>query len=136
MFTRVEAAGGIVRNANGEYLFIKRFGIWDLPKGKLHRKEPASAGALREVTEETGLANLTLTRQLQSTYHIYTDRKGKEVLKETFWFEMWCEEDQKLVPQLEEDITEVKWFAADELHIPVQNTYASLRQLLDDYLRV
>jgi 8-oxo-dGTP pyrophosphatase MutT (NUDIX family) len=135
IFTRVEAAGGIVRNANREYLFIKRLGIWDLPKGKLHKKESAPDGALREVTEETGLSNLTLTRQLQSTYHIYTDRKGREVLKETFWFEMRCNEDQKLVPQLEEDITEVKWFGADELNIPVQNTYASLRQLLEAYLQ-
>ena len=134
IFTRVEAAGGIVRNAKEEYLFIKRLGFWDLPKGKLHKKEPAAECALREVTEETGLKNLTLSRQLQSTYHIYTDRKGKEILKETYWFEMRCNEDQELIPQLEEDITEVKWFAADELNIPLENTYASLRLLLSGYL--
>jgi len=135
MFTRVEAAGGIVRNKKGEYLFIKRLGVWDLPKGKLHKKESIQEGALREVTEETGLSSLTITKQLLSTFHIYTDRKGREILKETYWFEMMCQEEQQLVPQLEEDITEVKWFNADELNIPLQNTYASLRQLLNSYLQ-
>jgi ADP-ribose pyrophosphatase YjhB (NUDIX family) len=134
LFTRIEAAGGIVRNQEEEYLFIKRLGVWDLPKGKLHKKENIQDGALREVTEETGLTNLEIKKQLPSTYHIYTDRKGNEVLKETYWFEMLCKEDQTLVPQLEEDITEVKWFNAGELNIPIQDTYASLRQLLESYL--
>ncbi len=135
-FKRIKAAGGIVRNQNEEYLFIKRLGFWDLPKGKLHKKEPARNGALREVTEETGLNNLTITKQLPSTFHIYTDRKGREILKETYWFEMGCSDDQKPVPQIEEDITEVKWFKYKDLNIPLQNTYASLRQLLKNYLQV
>lgn len=135
MFTRIEAAGGIVRNQKTEYLFIKRLGIWDLPKGKLHKGEPIQDGALREVTEETGLTNLKITQQLPSTFHIYTDRKGREILKETYWFEMMCTKEQQLVPQLEEDITEVKWFQPSELRIATQNTYASLRQLLESYLK-
>ncbi len=135
MFKRIEAAGGIVRNQHKEYLFIKRLGFWDLPKGKLYKKEAIRDGALREVTEETGLTNLIITKQLPSTCHIYTDRKGKEVLKETYWFEMFSKEDQMLVPQLEEDITEVKWFSSGDLNIPLQNTYASLRQLLESYLK-
>ena len=135
MFSRIEAAGGIVRNQKKEYLFIKRLGVWDLPKGKLHKGEPVQDGALREVTEETGLTNLAIAKQLPSTNHIYTDRKGREILKETYWFEMMSYEDQLLVPQLEEDITEVKWFTAGELDIPLQNTYASLRQLLESYLK-
>ena len=136
MFTRIEAAGGIVRNEKQEYLFIKRLGVWDLPKGKLYKNEHIEHGALREVKEETGLTNLTISKQLPSTFHIYTDRKGKEIVKETFWFEMMCNGSQNLVPQLEEDITEVRWFAADDLNIPVQNTYASLRSLLESYLQL
>lgn len=136
MFTRIEAGGGIVRNLKQEYLFIKRLGKWDLPKGKLHKNEAPMEGALREVMEETGLTSLSVTKPLPSTFHIYTDRKGKEILKETYWFEMICSEDQLLVPQLEEDITEVRWFAPAELHIPVQNTHASLQHLLEQYLTV
>ena len=135
MFTRIEAAGGIVRSLDNEFLFIKRLGKWDLPKGKLNKKETAQKGAIREVTEETGLADLSITKALTSTYHIYTDRKGREVLKETFWFEMTCERNQILIPQTEEDITEVRWFSADELYIPLLNTYASLKNLLEHYLK-
>ena len=134
LFSRIEAAGGIVRNHSGDFLFIKRLSVWDLPKGKLHKKERIQNGALREVTEETGLTGLKITKQLPSTYHIYTDRKGVEVLKETFWFEMLCKQQQDLVPQFEEDITEVRWFSENELNIPFQSTYASLRHLLESYL--
>jgi len=133
MFSPISAAGGIVRNSNNEYLFIKRLGIWDLPKGKLYPAERIEDGALREVMEETGLSNLTITAKLPSTYHIYTDRKGKEILKETFWFEMMGSKDEKLIPQLEEDITEARWFEINELTIPLQNTYSSLKNLLESY---
>lgn len=134
MFIRIEAAGGIVRNRRGEYLFIKRLGMWDLPKGKLHQKESVQDGALREVSEETGLTGLSITKKLPSSFHIYTDRKGREVLKETYWFEIFCAGNQKLIPQTEEDITEVKWFQESDLKIPIQNTYASLRHLLESFL--
>ncbi len=135
MFYRIEAAGGIVRNREGDYLFIKRLGVWDLPKGKLDNNESARKGALREVTEETGLNDLRISKQLFSTYHIYTDREGTEILKETYWFEMMNNTPQPLVPQLDEDITEVRWFRKDELEIPLKNTYASLQNLLEEYLK-
>ena len=132
-FKKIEAAGGIVRNADQEYLFIKRLGVWDLPKGKLHKNEFIQECALREVREETGLQGLAITQQLPSTFHIYTDRHGHEVLKETYWFEMMCHQSQTLVPQTEEDIAEVKWFSAADLGIPMGNTYASLRHLWKQY---
>ncbi len=134
LFKRIEAAGGIVRNHLGEYLFIKRLGVWDLPKGKLHKSELVHEGALREVREETGLKGLSITKQLPSSFHIYTDRHGRAVLKETYWFEMLCQEPQPLVPQTEEDITEEKWFTKAELSIPIRNTYASLQQLWKAYM--
>jgi 8-oxo-dGTP pyrophosphatase MutT (NUDIX family) len=111
-------------------------GKWDLPKGKLHKAESKRDGALREVTEETGLISLFITKQLPSTFHISTDREGNEILKETYWFEMMCNEDQNLVPQFEEDITDVKWFSTADVDIPVQNTYASLRYLLKSYFQL
>src|SRR3546814_1559982 len=36
----IEAAGGLVRNQQGQYLFIFRHGKWDLPKGR--SEEPTS----------------------------------------------------------------------------------------------
>jgi len=134
LFKRVEAAGGLVKNEKDEFLFIMRLGKWDLPKGKLHKKESIPDGALREVTEETGLTGIEISGKLPSTFHIYTDRKGREILKETFWFRMRCSGNQKLVPQTEEDITEVRWFTENELFIPLQNTYASIHSLMEQCL--
>jgi hypothetical protein len=48
---------------------------------------------------------------------------------------MECPFAQPLLPQYEEDITEVKWFSAAELNVPMQHTYASLKHLLANYFR-
>src|ERR1700759_4462521 len=37
--TVIKAAGGMVRNDDGNYLFIFRNGKWDLPKGKVEKDE-------------------------------------------------------------------------------------------------
>lgn len=134
LFKFIIAAGGIIRNTEGKLLFIKRWGIWDLPKGKLHKNETVSAAALREVTEETGVKNLSISASLPSTYHIYTDAKGREILKETKWFEMQCNGEQDFTPQIEEDITEVKWFDMSQIEDVLDNTYASIHDLLQKYL--
>ena len=51
-FTEVDAAGGLVRDMNGQYLLILRNGIWDLPKGKREKGEDVAQTAVREVMEE------------------------------------------------------------------------------------
>lgn len=133
LFVQVKAAGGLVKNGQTQFLFIKRFGKWDLPKGKLHENETVAEGALREVLEETGIKKLQIIKQLPSTFHIYTDFSGKETLKETFWFEMLNPIEENLIPQLEEDITEVRWFQQSEIQLPVNETYESLKPLLKEY---
>src|SRR5262245_43144571 len=57
-FHLIEAAGGIVQNDKKELLFIHRLGKWDLPKGKIEKKESPETCAVREVEEETGVTNL------------------------------------------------------------------------------
>ena len=54
-FRYIEAAGGFIKNEEGENLFIFRREKWDLPKGKLELGETPEVAALREVSEETGL---------------------------------------------------------------------------------
>jgi len=133
LFHRVKAAGGIVRNLKGDCLFIKRHGLWDLPKGKLEKGESHEAGAIREVQEETGLQQLEITNQADTTLHIYTDMKGSFILKETFWYEMLHKGEETPVPQQEEDITEVRWFRMNEVDEACNNTYRSLREMLVAY---
>ncbi|MBQ1222246.1 MAG: NUDIX domain-containing protein [Alistipes sp.] len=56
LFTPVVAAGGVVENSRGEWLFIHRNNRWDLPKGHLEPGEELEVCATREIEEETGVA--------------------------------------------------------------------------------
>lgn len=134
------AAGGLVMNEHRELLFIKRLGVWDLPKGKIEKKETPEKAAIREVEEECGIKGLSIIRQLDSTFHIYRSPYMKSphnlVLKETKWFLMRAENNQSLAPQTEEDIEEVRWFALDQLDEVMANTYSSIREFLQNTLPV
>ncbi len=126
-FQYVEAAGGIVQNNLKEYLFIKRFGIWDLPKGKMKKNEQPENAAIREVEEETGISKLAITADLPSTYHIYKF-KDTFVLKKTYWYSMFTDGREKPSPQLEEDITEAVWIDKRESTTAIQSSYRSLKE--------
>ena len=128
----IKAAGGVVSNPNGQLLFILRFGIWDLPKGKIEKGEKPKTAAVREVEEECGVRGLTITGKLPSTYHIY-QFKGRSVLKRTHWFRMVTDYDGPFKPQLEEDITEVKWLNDQEATLAIGDSYASIRELMRSY---
>ena len=52
-FKEVNAAGGLVSNRRGDFLLIKRDGLWDLPKGHQEAGEDIRVTAIREVQEET-----------------------------------------------------------------------------------
>jgi len=130
LFWYVEAAGGMVFNLKEERLFIFRFGKWDLPKGKIEKNESHSEAAIREVQEETGLQEVNITEELPSTFHIF-DHKGKKVLKRTYWFKMIFTGNTVPKPQLEEEITEAIWIPQSNIQMVYNNTYASLRTILE-----
>jgi 8-oxo-dGTP pyrophosphatase MutT (NUDIX family) len=134
LFTRKPAAGGVVKSEKG-YLFIFRRGCWDFPKGKIDDGETPEEAALREVKEETGLQDLTLTGDLPSTWHIYRSpdkkTKGQWILKETKWFMMSAEGNQPLSPEITEDIEEAKWFLLSEFNFILDNTYPNLKKLIN-----
>ncbi len=111
----VVAGGGIVWNENNELLMIYRRGKWDLAKGKIELNESIKDGAVREVEEETGVKIESINPEPMHTYHAYK-LKGKNSLKETSWYEMKAKPGQnKLVPQTEEDIDEVRWVKRTDL---------------------
>lgn len=125
LHTNIEAAGGVVKNEKSEYLLIKRFGIWDLPKGKVEDGETMLEAAVREVCEETGLGKVTSTDRLPDTYHVY-HQKGRWFLKKTYWYLMETQEDIALVPQIKEAISEAIWMKKHEAHIALSKSYRSL----------
>lgn len=128
-FTVIQAAGGLVMNESNEILMIFRRGKWDLPKGKLDKGEKLEECAVREVREETGLQKIQLQSPLLITYHTYHEGT-KFVLKESHWYTMLATGNEQLVPQTEEDIHEIKWVQQGETSNYLQNTFPSIRDVL------
>ena len=129
----VEAAGGLVQNQNGEWLFIHRNGMWDLPKGKLEKGESIEECAIREVAEECGIEEPTITRQLSTTYHTYT-LKGKRILKPTYWYLMKSSDTSELIPQTEEGISEVKWVSTEDAKKLASSSFGSIQEVVAEGL--
>ncbi len=122
-FKIIKAAGGVVYR-DGKVLMIHRLGKWDLPKGKIEKKESVSSGALREVEEECNV-KVALREKICTTWHTYT--KGEQsILKKTVWYHMDCLDDSKMKPQLDEGIDEVKWMNKKELDVAFYNAFQSI----------
>ena len=135
LFKYIKAAGGVVQNSEGKILLIYRNNFWDLPKGKIEKKEKKYTAALREVSEECGLNDCEIINKLSSTYHMYK-MNNEWVLKKTFWFKMLSSQE-KLTPQLEEGIEHAKWYTKKEVLEKMQlNMYASLKELLQNYFTI
>ena len=131
-FNPVIAAGGLVTNRDNKFLVIFRNGIWDLPKGKVDPGESIEETAVREVREECGIHSLACGRKITETYHTY--RIGdKNILKLTHWFEMRYEGNSIPIPQEEENITEIRWVAKDDMAFVFENTYPSIVEVLNAY---
>ena len=128
-FTLVRAAGGFVLNENDAVLIMFRRGKWDLPKGKMDKKETFEECAVRETEEETGLKNIKLRSPLITTYHTYHEG-SKYVLKETKWFTMNVNGEQKLTPQATEQITKLEWVDKNDLKKHLQNSFPSVNDVL------
>lgn len=125
----IAASGGLVKNNDGEVLMILRKGKWDLPKGKIEKGETPEIAAVREVEEECGITNLSITKEICVTYHCY-ELKGKKMVKKSHWYAMLCNVNQVPQPQTEEDITEVKWMTEKEVKRALKNTYPSIVEVV------
>jgi 8-oxo-dGTP pyrophosphatase MutT (NUDIX family) len=128
-FQVMTAAGGMVVNEHEQYLFIHRRGHWDLPKGKLDEGETIEACALREIREETGLQELEIIKPLLITYHTYHMR-GKDILKESYWYLVSGSVTDTLVPQTEEDIEKIIWVDRTEVAALLSGAYPSIREVV------
>ena len=106
----VAAAGGVVlrERADGPEIAVvhrPRYDDWSLPKGKLEPGEVWSAGALREVEEETGL-RCELGPELAPAR--YRDRKGRDKLVR--WWLMRPLEGEFTA---NDEVDELRWLAPE-----------------------
>ncbi len=123
-----KAGGGLVYNQKGEVLFIFRNGKWDLPKGGIEKGEDIDKTAVREVEEETGVGNLSVTKKLQKTYHVFK-RNDRYKLKITHWFEMTTDYSGPLVGQASEGIEKVEWLNPEQITEALKNSYENIKLL-------
>ncbi len=131
VFKYIYAAGGLIKK-DTTYLFIYRLKTWDLPKGKLDMGESPEEAAMRECEEECGITQLTITKTLEPTYHIYEYKKGY-ALKKTYWYAMTTNHTGILVPQLEENIERVEWLTPEEIKTEVaENTYFAILDVIKE----
>ena len=128
-FNILQSAGGLVLNNKDAILMIHRFNHWDFPKGNIEENEQIKDAAIREVMEETGIKDVSITKELSKVYHIY-DYADDWILKETFWYLMYSEYTGTLTPQLEEDIVAAKWVSLDFLNEYIQDSYPGLALLV------
>ena len=125
----IKAAGGLVKNADGAYLFIFRNKRWDLPKGKVEKGEKMKEAALREVEEECGVTIFKNKDKLCRTFHVYELNNGI-VLKKTNWYNMTVKGRPKLIPQKEEGITKAEWLKSNALNPVLKNTFPLILEVL------
>lgn len=128
LFKIIEAAGGLVLDAEKKMLFILRRGYWDLPKGKIEKNETIEEAAIREVKEETGIDHLKITGSPLVGYHTYRIEQ-KRILKPTYWFPMYSE-DKILNLQVEEDIEDAIWVNPVEFINSNPKIYNNLKDLI------
>lgn len=130
----IVAAGGVVKNAEGKLLFIYRNGKWDLPKGKLNRRETTEQAAVREVREETGIKDLIIESFAKKTYHIFKNKhNGNYQFKETYWYNMNTRYNGVLTPETKEGIEQVVWKNEAQIKEALKNSYQNIKKLLAEY---
>jgi 8-oxo-dGTP pyrophosphatase MutT (NUDIX family) len=127
---RIEtSAGGVVcRRDGGAHVLLIRdpYMNWGLPKGHIEGGETPAEAAVREVREETGLADVVVLAPLPTIDWYFRDR-GRLVHKFCHFFLLETLSGEP-VPQLEEGITECVWLALEEAMRTV--SYANAREVI------
>ncbi len=128
----IVAAGGMVRNEREEFLFFKKNGFWDLPKGHVETHETVQEAAIREVKEESGIKQLKIVGALPESWHCYF-YQTQPVLKKTYWFEMEANSSEQLQAQISEGISDLKWVSFTQLTDICKGSYKSLNELIQKF---
>lgn len=110
------SSGGVVFKKSSrtfKVLLLKdKNNFWSFPKGLIEENEDKLTAAKREIGEETGIKKLKLICELSAIGYYY--KWGGEIVKKTVYFFLFeTTEGEIPKPQLEEGITEVKWFSLD-----------------------
>jgi 8-oxo-dGTP pyrophosphatase MutT (NUDIX family)/phosphohistidine phosphatase SixA len=109
----IVSAGAVVTRKGGEVLLVHRpkYDDWSFPKGKLDPGEHATAAAVREVAEETGLT-IRLGPPLGSQRYLV--RNGQQRTKHVHYWAGYVRGDDDVSGYLvNAEIDDVRWVALD-----------------------
>jgi 8-oxo-dGTP pyrophosphatase MutT (NUDIX family) len=127
---RETSAGGVVYRVDGGaplFLLIRdSYANWGFPKGHLESGEHAEDAAIREVREETGLAELS-PRGSIDTIDWYFRFRGRLIHKVCHFFLMETTQAET-APQRAEGITACRWVGYGEATECI--SYGNARQVL------
>ncbi|MBI5619382.1 NUDIX domain-containing protein [Candidatus Gottesmanbacteria bacterium] len=105
------SSGGVVIRRGGsgwQVLLIRDMnGSWTFPKGLIEKGELPEQTAVREISEEVGIGDLTLVKKLSPIVYWY--RRNGRIKKTVLYFLFTANSDKPLKPQKEEGIQEAKW---------------------------
>lgn len=112
------SAGGVVRcDASGRrtlaLIQVERNGVlrWELPKGKVRRREARARAAEREIREETGIdVPLTVGRTIGRVDYTFQACDGRLYFKTVHYYLLRAPEEGGLRPRDEEGIVDARWF--------------------------
>ena len=117
------------RRAGDDNLFLlirDPYGNWGLPKGRLEGGETPIEAAVREVAEETGLAELEVVDQLPTIDWYFKD--GQVIVHKFCHFFLIESPAGDPAPQIDEGITECIWLPLDGALGTL--SYANAREVL------
>lgn len=124
------SAGGVVfRMDVGQPMFLlirDSYKNWGFPKGHIEDGEQPEAAAIREVHEETGLADLSIRGQIDTIDWFFRFR-GQLIHKVCHFYLMETAE-ATTSPQRAEGITACRWTRFEEAQSLI--SYANARELL------
>lgn len=113
---REVSAGGIIYKQIGKsfrILLLKDSkGEWTFPKGLVEKGEEKIATAKREISEEVGLTSITYVNEIDRVSYFYK-WQGELVAKTVYYYLFKFTGVEKPIPQKEEGIQEITWFAPE-----------------------